>query len=464
MQQAATLGSRALEDEFVDIAHDLAGDVPGRVRGDAYLARTHAVLHGAPVPWALTPKIFDGPTIALLRDAAETMGRIMDKLTRAFREDEAFRDLFGLDPELARLCCLPTGYECEIPLARVDVFLDEETGDFQFCELNTDGSAGMVTTDEVTRAVRLTPTCAEFERRHPNVRWFDVCESWVDTLLETYRGWQGPAGASAHPAEPRYLAIGDYGESVISTDDVDHFVEILQGRGVAASFVDVRDLRVAATGDGAEALVGPAGPIDCVWRRAVTGELFDKPCAGADALAGAAERGLACVVGGYRTWPVATKTVFSILWGDAAEKYLDPDELAFVRAHVPETITLSPESDLARYLGRKCDWIVKPADGYGGRGILAGLDADDDQWREAVEAAAAAGDVIQRYAPQYATPLIAGGAPAEGEDLLDATPANNMEGLYLFGGRFAGVFTRSGRANIIEYETSRFNLGCLVVD
>lgn len=39
-----------------------------------------------------------------------------------------------------------------------------------------------------------------------------------------------------------------------------------------------------------------------------------------------------------------------------------------------------------------------------------------------------------------------------------------MEGLYLFGGRFAGVFTRSGRANIIEYETSRFNLGCLVVD
>ena len=109
MQQAATLGSRALEDEFVDIAHDLAGDVPGRVRGDAYLARTHAVLHGAPVPWALTPKIFDGPTIALLRDAAETMGRIMDKLTRAFREDEAFRDLFGLDPELARLCCLPTG-------------------------------------------------------------------------------------------------------------------------------------------------------------------------------------------------------------------------------------------------------------------------------------------------------------------------------------------------------------------
>ena len=38
---------------------------------------------------------------------------------------------------------VPTGYAQLIPLARVDVFFDEETGDYQFCELNTDGSAGM---------------------------------------------------------------------------------------------------------------------------------------------------------------------------------------------------------------------------------------------------------------------------------------------------------------------------------
>ena len=39
-----------------------------------------------------------------------------------------------------------------------------------------------------------------------------------------------------------------------------------------------------------------------------------------------------------------------------------------------------------------------------------------------------------------------------------------MEGLFLFNGRFSGVFTRAGRANIIEYETSRYNLGCFFVD
>lgn len=462
MSKDLSLASRALEDEFVQIVREHGGDVRGRLDGDAYLSGTHALLGGKPVPWALTPKIFDAPTIRVLRDAAETMGRIMDKLTRAFREDPSFRERFGLDPELARLCCLPCGYDREIPLARVDVFLNEETGDYLFCELNTDGSAGMVTTDEVTRAVSMTPSFSEFERRHPGVRSFGICDAWVDALLATFGSWRPRPGAEKTEL-PRSLAIVDYGESVISLDDVEHFVTLLADRGVSASFVDVRDLRVVETG-GVDRLVGPRGAIDCVWRRAVTGELFDKPCEGATALAEAAERNLACIVGGYRTWPCATKTVFALLWTDVAEDLLEPDELEFVREHVPQTIVLGPDDDLGPYLSAKEDWIVKPADGYGGRGILAGLDADDASWREAVSAAAEHGDVIQRYAPQYATPLIAGGAPAEGEGPLDDTPANNMEGLYLLDGRFAGVFTRSGRANVIEYETSRFNLACFVVE
>ena len=34
------------------------------------------------------------------------------------------------------------------------------------------------------------------------------------------------------------------------------------------------------------------------WRRAVTGELWDKPCDGRSALIEAAQEGLACIVGG----------------------------------------------------------------------------------------------------------------------------------------------------------------------
>lgn len=463
------VSSRALECEFVEIARSLGGDEQGRRTATEYLAGTHALLDGAPTPWALTPKIFDDATYELLRDAAETMGSIMDKVTVAFRGDESLRKRFGLDPELARLCCLDTGYERQIPLARVDVFLDEDNLDFTFCELNTDGSAGMVTTDEVTRAISLTPTFREFERRHPTVRAYDVCEAWVDALLECYASWRGPARTDPEPTsectcgdEPMSLAIVDFEESLLSADDVEHFVQLFRERGVRARFADVRALRLVEVGPGRVRLADDDGPIDCVWRRAVTGELFDRPCPGADALRAAVERNAVCMIGGYRTWPMATKTAFAVLCSDAAEGILDERELEFVRAHVPYTEVLSRDSDLSRFV-EKDDWIVKPADGYAGRGVTAGLDVDPGAWPKVLADAARDGFVIQRYATQYATPLIPGGPASPLPSDLDAEPAANMEGLYLFNGRFSGVFTRAGRANIIEYQTSRYNLGCFFV-
>jgi hypothetical protein len=38
-----------------------------------------------------------------------------------------------------------------------------------------------------------------------------------------------------------------------------------------------------------------------------------------------------------------------------------------------------------------------------------------------------------------------------------------MEGLYLFDGKFGGVFTRCGQAHTIGEFTGRLNMGCFVV-
>lgn len=54
-----SLNGRALEDEFLSTARDLAGDIESREAGDRYLLTTHALYHGGPVSWAMTPKIFD---------------------------------------------------------------------------------------------------------------------------------------------------------------------------------------------------------------------------------------------------------------------------------------------------------------------------------------------------------------------------------------------------------------------
>lgn len=313
----ATLKTRELEDYFERIVRTREGDLPGRRKGDEYLSQTHALYHGDPAPWALTPKIFDKDMTALLKEAAERMYGIMDKVTRAFCSDASVRAWFRMDPAFADLCAMDAGYDCQIPLARVDIFLDEDAGSYTFCELNTDGSAGMVVTDAVCQAVRMTPSFEEFASDHPGFRQYDLCDGWIDALFETYAEWE-----LTHPLRtedsarsddgarvdeglyapqskiyPASVAIVDYSES-IDLEDAAHFVDLMRRRGVVARFADVRDLRIGEDESGARRLCDAVGPIDCVWRRAVTGELWDKPCDGRSALIEAAQEGIACIVVG----------------------------------------------------------------------------------------------------------------------------------------------------------------------
>ncbi|MCH4054132.1 MAG: GDSL-type esterase/lipase family protein [Atopobiaceae bacterium] len=463
-----------LELEFNDICMGLGGDVASRKAADEWLATTDALYHGGPVSWALTPKIFTRSEAAELARIAETTARIMDKLTARFLADEGFRKLFGLSPEMERLCLTQAGYEQLIPIMRADIFLNEETGAFQFCEINTDGSAGINATVEITKAIQSTETYREFARRHPAIETYDVERTACDAVLACYESWD-KAGRDGHPREQPQVLFVDYDESA-SHGEVDSLCRRFAEAGISARFADIHDLRIEDV-DGRERLVDSVGPVDCVWRRAVTSEMLDKPCPGADALIEAGRRDLACLVGSFRTWPVATKTVFAVLWGDSVADVLDADELAFVREHVPETRLLAPDTDLAPYQDKDA-WILKPAGGYNSMGVLSGLEATQDEWADALEKTRQGGGVIQRYAPQYATPMVVGGRLPEGagytdmaaraadrlEHALDFAPANNMEGLFLFNGRFGGVYTRCGYQATIGEWTNRFHMGCLVVD
>lgn len=463
-----------LEREFNDICRSLDGDLESRLAADAWLGTTDALYHGAPCSWAMTPKIFTTQEAAWLADIAETTGRIMDKVTQRFLESAEFRAEFALDPWMEELCQSYAGYEQLIPISRVDIFLNEETGEFQFCEWNTDGSAGINATVEITRAIQSTDTYREFARRHPGVSTYDIEAISCAAVLETYRSWEH-AGEDGHPAGSPALVFVDYDESA-SHGEVDSLIRRYRELGVAARFADVHELEIREV-DGRQRLCDSQGPIDCIWRRAVTSEMAEKPCAGRDAMIRAGQEGICCVVGSFRTWPCATKTVFAVLWSDAIKDVLTPEELEFVHAHVPRTYILSPESDLAPFAD-KDRWIAKPAGGYNAVGVLAGLDATPEQWQAELEATAASCGVVQEYCRQYATPMVFGGRLPEGagytdlearrcdteEHAMDFSPAANMEGLFLFNGKFGGIYTRCGYEATIGEWTNRFHMGCLVVD
>ena len=443
---AAPLDSLALEGEYLSLANEAGGDAAGHEAGDAYLATTNALYHGAPVQWSFVPKIFSRRDLGYLAWISETMGTIMDKLTARFACDPELRAAFGLAPDVEELCLAPVAYASRIPIARVDIFLNEETGDFQFCELNTDGSSGMLSATEVTRANLVTGTGERFSGRH-RVSAFDLYSGCARAVLDCYRE---SGGEKARPV----VAAVDYGESIVR-EEIEEFAGVFRAAGAELRFADMRDLSYA---DGV--LSDPAGPIDCVWRRVVVSEMLEKPCPGSEAFTACVREGRVPVVGGFRTWPCATKTVFAVLRSPLAERFLTADELAFVDRHVPETHLLDAGSDLARF-AEKDRWIAKPRDGYNSVGVRAGSDCSDAEWADVLHRMAATGGTVQAYAPQFCTLNVEGGAAGIGRSPV---PYANMEGLFLFRNKFAGVFTRCGTSAVIGEFAGRLNMGCLVVD
>ena len=449
---------QALESEFCNIAHELGGDAEGTTQGNAYLAATHLVNKKGRVAWGLTPVIFDDAEIADAAEAAETLGRIMDKVTQRYLKDADFRARFGVTPELEALTLIPTGYDQLIPFARLDAFLNA-AGEIRFCGVTTDGSTGMTATVEVTRAIQRTESYRRFAERHRDIETFDISKGVVDALRETYRSWANADASIYHPEHPA-VGIVDYPESATPEEFAD-LIQRMADEGVYARFVDIRTLRIEEAA-GHRHLVDDEGPINCVYRRAVTDEIAEKPCEGVDALVEAARRGLACVIGGFRTWPVAMNAFFAYLTSPDAAELLDPHELAFVHAHVQPTYLLTPETDLSPYADR-ARWVARSGGRYNASQVVNGCDcSSDEDWQRVLRACAEEGGAVQAFEPVSGMSVIVGGGP-DGAVSPEPTDATSLCGFYLFNGKFRGVFARCGYKGATSEWGQHLTMGCLVV-
>lgn len=358
-------------------AFDEVGDPQGedkRVRD--YLAGTHAAKDGQAPAWHGEALFVDEAALEAVRATCDVAYAVLDKLVRAYRTSDAVRAQFGFDEGLSRLCCLDTGYECQVPYVRIDVTTDA-CGNAFICGVDTTGAASMVAADELSRAMRRTLTFREFSARHAVKDVEGLCESWADALLDLYHGWYGPGFPDTNPGDD--YTYGDETMSLSIVGDrescdmqaVAHFLDLFGDRGVHARFADVSELRLVEVLPGRLRLVDNDGPIACVWRRVCGDVLLERAQngeAGAGALIRAAEQNVACVVGGLRDHVVASEKLLAALKSEAAAGVFGPSEHEMVEAFSPETAEAQRGHDvLSAYLFN---------------GKLAGLSAKrDGAWR-----------------------------------------------------------------------------------
>ena len=399
-----------------------------------------------PVEFLLIPKFFNKEIIAHFERIANTTYQILQKVTQKYLGDDNYRKLFRFDPLLESMILSDCRYEALIPIARIDLFYNEDTGTFKFCEFNTDGSSGMAEETDIADGLSETYAFHKFSK-DLDVGRYELFDSLVDGFMNVYAQYPDRV-------ERPLIAIVDFLESGIS-NEFEIFRQSFEKKGCNAIIADIRKLTYR-DGD----LYAQDRKIDAVYRRAVTGEIMAKKDTCEDFIQSVLE-GKVCIIGHIRSQVAHVKLLFAILRRPETQELLTEEENQFVSDHFPFTTVLSSGNyDYNEVLLNKDKWIIKPSDMYASKFVYAGIELSDEDWSNALELGIKNDFLLQEYVAPFETLNFY--FDEEGELVVDMF--GNITGLYLYDGQFSGVFSRAGRQAIISAQHDGFSLGSMYVN
>lgn len=438
-----------INEDFIDwIKSDWDAHATSALEEIAYMNQSTAKYHGRCVSTLYIPKIFKSVDIERFKNLIKELYGIFDKVIDEYRRNAEYRKLFGFPEELEALILREPRYECKIPIARIDIFYNEKTGEFSFCEFNTDGSSAMNEDRELNIGLMRTKGYKMLEEKF-QLSTFELFDSWAKKSLEIYRSVNG---AKENP----HAAIVDFMESA-TNNEFEIFADSYRKLGITCEVCEIRELKYR---DGK--LYGTDGKaIDFIYRRAVTSDIMKYYNEVGDFLAAVRDEAV-CLLGDFTTQIVHNKVLYQVLHHSMTKRLLTPREQEYVAEHVPYTIAMDqgdiPYKDM---ITNKDNWIIKPQDSYGSKGVFAGVEYEDEaEWKTIVDSHRQKDYLVQKFQVPYETVNI---DFSNGGD-TDFIKVSNLTGLFTYGGEFAGIYSRVSRKQIISTQYSEIALPSIVAD
>ena len=411
-----------------------------------YLEHSSVAYHGRCVRTLQIPKVFTPEVAEKYGEIVTVTYGIFEKVIREYLENPEYRKLFPFSRELEDLILVPRGYDSLLPIARFDIFYNEEDDSFKFCEINTDGTSAMNEDYVLNQALELNPAHQEMKRRYA-FSSYELYDSWVQTFLNIYGTYKGRVD---HP----HVAIVDFLENA-SITEFEEFQRRFEKAGVSCEICEITEMTYQN-----HVLYSPSGhPVDAVYRRAVTTDV----CAASARIQPFLEAGreqAVCLIGAFCTQIIHNKWLFKLIREEPTLSLLDPLERDFVRKHIPYTNLLDERyCSKEEILAEKDRWLIKPLDSYASRGVYAGCDDTPEQWRKHVEASFNHGYIYQEYCPPYRTKNI-----CFVEDPRCFKEYTNMSGLFVYDGKFSGIYSRLSDGGIISSQYNEKAVASLLLE
>lgn len=398
-----------------------------------YLDQSTAKYHGKTIYSLYLPKILPEHVVDYLKDATDTMYSILTKVIKEYLEKEDYRKLFGFDKELEELILIDRLYESYLPIARIDIFLNEEDLSFQYCEFNADGTSSMNEDRELNIALTKTDAYQRLANEY-TLETFELFDSWVEEFMNIYGTYQKKID------NPR-IAVVDFLEKGSSMEEFEMFCKSFRKAGYEAEVCEIRDLRLKDNG-----LYSPTGHrIDAIYRRAVTSDIMAHIEEVPDFIQAVKEQKV-CLVGSFCTQIIHNKILFQLLFEERTQRFLDEKEIKYIQDHIPYTIRLTDTNcDIDQVIANKDEWIIKPEDSYGANGVYAGITHTEKEWEELVLHNKNGHYLLQKFNLPYQSKNL---------DFHKEDPKfqfySNLTGMYVYNGKFKGIYSRLSKKEIIS--------------
>lgn len=438
---------RAIEKEYMQyIKEDRKAHYESGQQALEYITNSTAKYHGRCVRTLYMPKLFEEQDIGNFRELIKTLYGIFDKVIEHYLEDEEYRRLFGFDKRLEELILLPALYPTKIPVARIDIFYDEITKDFKFCEFNTDGTSAMNEDRELNIAMKNTKACRQFSENHEvySLELFDTLAKELEAIYDT----------TASPVEHPHVAIVDFMDCA-TENEFKVVAKSLEAIGCSVEISEIRKLQF----DG-KALYSPTGKkIDMIYRRAVTCDIM-KAYDEIQPFIEAVKAGVVCLLGDFRTQIVHNKIFYKIVQMEETSSFLNEEERRFVKQHFPYTQSFEKELvPLEKIINNREQWILKPEDSYGSKGVFAGVEYSQEEWEKLVPKQYGNHYIVQEFCQPYRSVNI---------DLMKQKDAkfqeySNITGMYVYNGTFYGIYSRIAECSVISTQYSEMAIATMVV-
>ena len=422
---------KRLTDEYIDI---IKKDVD-KYRDDyektiEAVANSTAIYKGEPVPFLYEPIFYTQSDVERFNEIGRILMSITDKVTQKYIESPQYRKKFGYPQLLEELILIDQGYDINVPIGRFDIFYGGND-DFKFCEFNTDGSSAM-NEDNTLARILLESKAVKKMREKYDIEYFELIYKWVDESIDIFKKYNN---AIARPN----VAIVDFKESG-TPYEFEEFKKAYIKRGYRAEIVDPRELKYI---DGK--LYYEDMNIDMIYRRIVTREFIEKSSEISD-LIEAYRDGAVCMIGSMKSQIMHNKIIFKILYDEDTLEFLTDEERNFIKKHIPYTEEFKgSRSVYEKVLKHKDDYILKPKDSYGSKGVYAGKDFTYEDWSKKLDEVFGKDYLFQEFFEPYKIKFV-----VFEDGKLKIKEFGTITGLFLYNEKFAGLYTRIGENSIIS--------------